>query len=239
MMNQKSESENIDRSLQVRTVLNEIQESRSSIQLLLPECNEIYNSHILVIQENDNLMLLDTLNPNEGNEKLADNTILIAKAKIKGADITFQTHIANIDRDDQTFRYHVPLPGIINFIQRRAKFRLSLTNQFAPKVILVTTDKKRMEGIAENISTGGIRAKFENPSMRYWQKGDRIPNCTVQLSPTTHIIGKMTVSNCDYNRDENILVLGTSFTSLSRLQESSIDKYVAAMKRGPRRNTEE
>ncbi len=223
----------------VISVLGEIQESGGLIQILLPHSNKIYTSTIKAIDDTKKLLLLDVLNPDESNTKVVDKTVFIAKSKFNGSDISFHTQISavsqspivNDNQDRFNINYLAYLPRQINYLNRRSGYRFKLEEDSSPEVIFITADGKRMQGRVENLSIGGFRVSFDQPSECFWKVGDRIENCVLQLTPSITINGSAEIRYCDYNKEVNALTLGICFNSANKIHVSSITQYIDAIDR--------
>jgi len=234
MTKYQSSFERIDRDSKIRFVLTKLIDARRPIQIELPQSSQTFQTMLLGLDELTASLHMDSLKP-ELESLPGSQTPLLAKSQLNGVELTFRSLITHTVHEENAHYYHISIPNQINYLQRRTDFRLPLSKAFAPKVTFVTQDHKRMEGSAKNVSVGGLRAVFKNPPMCYWQDGDRISSCIVQLTANTHINSSLEIRNSHYDRKEKILTIGARFVGLSKLQEHSIARYVAASERELRR----
>lgn len=139
---------------------------------------QTYNSSILGIKPDKNLILLDELVPKEGNIKLQHCKALKLSTFHKGIHLSLNLSHIEIGHSRGITYYKAPLPKRIFYPQRRRAPRIEISSIEIAFSGLSERTGLSVNGYLFDLSRGGAGVELPQNRARV-QRGDKIKNCQI------------------------------------------------------------
>lgn len=165
---------------QISAILTEIELNSPLCTIQIDGVTKNYNSSILGIKPEKNLIVLDELVPKEGNITLQNKKSLKLTTFHKGIYLTFTLSDLEIGYSRGITYYKAPLPDRIFYPQRRRSPRIEISSiDIAFNGISERTGIS-VTGYLFDLSRGGAGIDLTGNMARI-QRGDLIKNCQINL----------------------------------------------------------
>src|SRR5258706_5691319 len=112
-------AETITNEATIVSLLRRMQGEVSLLSVTIPGYGESYASAIWRILPERHYMLLDEMQPSEGHARFLREGRMRVRARLKGIDIRFSGELTEIGSEKGIAFYHIPIPEIIYYGQRR------------------------------------------------------------------------------------------------------------------------
>jgi len=225
------ENEFITLPAQIAGVLKRLQEAHVLLRITIPGENQAYLSALLEVHPVDGYLLLDELNPPEGNAALQRARRLGVSAQLRGVDISFTTDLIDTGSSAQIAYYRLAMPQGMRYQQRRTSYRARISLARMIPVLLTRDDGTTLEGQLFDISVGGIGTHYKPGKTIDIQQGGVWDECIIRLDGTQEIRSALEVCFIGEDSRSRQLRLGGKFLNLARPQIKIIENFVAALER--------
>lgn len=164
----------------IATLLSDIETNSPLCTIKIGDSDDEYNSSILGIKSDKNLIILDELIPREGNSILQNTKSLKLSTFHKGIHLAFNLSDVEAGYSKGILYYKATLPDRIFYPQRRRSPRIEIST-----IDIAFSGVSERTGISVNgylfdLSRGG--AGIDLPSNRARiQRGDKIKNCQISF----------------------------------------------------------
>jgi len=229
-----SQTEKITNPARIAAILKNILDARTLLRVTLPESSGEYNSAILEIDNHNQNIVLDELNPREGHERLLNTKKIAIFTHVRGVDVSFASLLKQSSVTDNIASYLIGFPKILHYRQLRANFRIPIGITQIP-VGLVLQKDMGMGGELHDISAGGICIRFNSDIPDIIKVGSIIDTCTIDLPDNNKVESKLEVRFRGKKDDKGRILLGCRFINMERDQQRAIERYVASLDREMRR----
>ena len=223
------DNELITLPVQIAGVLKRLQEAHVLLRITIPGENQAYLSAMLEVHPVDGYLLLDELNPPEGNAALQRVRRIGVSAQLQGVDISFATDLLDTGSKAQIDFYRLAMPQAMRYQQRRTSYRARINLARMIPVLLTREDGVTLEGQLYDISIGGIGTRHKPGKANEIQQGGVWDECIIQLDGKQEIRSALEV--CFVGEDSRQMRLGGKFLELTRPQIKIIENFVAALER--------
>jgi len=225
------ENEFITLPAQIAGVLKRLQEAHVLLRITIPGENQAYLSALLEVHPVDGYLLLDELNPPEGNAVLQRARRLGVSAQLQGVDISFTTDLIDAGSSAQIAYYRLAMPQGMRYQQRRTSYRARINLARLIPVLLTRDDGATLEGQLFDISVGGIGTRHKPGKTIDIQQGGVWDECIIRLDGNQEIRGALEVCFIGEDSRSRQMRLGGKFLNLTRPQTKIIENFVAALER--------
>ncbi len=226
----ESKSERITRAPQIIALLRRIRDSHSLLNVTVPGSNQSFSSLLLDIDTDRRFITLDELNSQRGHALVVENGRLRARCHHEGVEISFACEdVKAVRGSDGLVCYRAPLPTAVNYLQRRADYRVRVAMDMKMQLFLDPPDGRTIEGRVDDISMGGIGALVEGRIEL--RRGLQIPECRIQLPEQKPILVDLEVRFTRSNEKGTQTRIGTRFVNLEPQARGELRKLVTRLER--------
>ena len=201
------------------------------VNITIPGTEGVYNSAVVEVNPTAGHFLLDELHPNDGHDHFLRARKLMAFTRLKGVELSFACRLGDVTREDGMSLYRIPLPGLINYRQRRANYRVHVGAGLLVPVVLRDSDLQQLEGKLFDISAGGIGAKIKASKAAAAEEGMIIPECEIQLPSGDIIACELELRFVSPPDAQGNVRIGGRFKALDKAQERIVEHFVVALER--------
>ncbi len=164
----------------ILNLLIEIEQSSPLCAVHVDGASNDYSSSILGIKADKNLIMLDELNPKEGNEELQKSRSLKLSLFHKGIHLSFNLVNLELGYSRGITYYKAELPERIFYPQRRRSPRIEISTVNIPFSGVSERTGLSVSGYLFDLSRGGAGVELSANRARV-QRGDRIKNCQIEI----------------------------------------------------------
>lgn len=232
-----SDLEHLTAPEQIVSLLKRVKDDHSLLTVTIPGSKERYSSAILAVRHKDGYIVLDELTPRTGHSQLLQAQKVYIHAKVNGIDLNFASTVTSVGQDAGIAFYHVALPAKAIYRQRRSSYRIFIERGQSIPVTLVINNSRVIEGQLSDISVGGMAVHFAVAIGSDLQlatnllPGDIVSACTIYFDSRSKVSSQFEVRYVRNDRDRRLVRVGGRFLKLDRLQEKTIQNFVAAQER--------
>lgn len=151
--------------IEINNHLRALMDSRSPLELVFNERQQIYQSYIVAVDRDNNRLALDELIPNDGQRHLLNGEPVNIVSHRDGVRISWShNQIALADTLDGTPCFWLTLPAKIEYHQRREAFRADTLPEQSLDVYIDSHKLSHpISGRLVDISATGCRVKIRSP----------------------------------------------------------------------------
>jgi len=211
-------------------LLSEIEASSPLCTIKIDGVDEEYNSSILGIKSDNNLIVLDELIPTDGNAALQNIKSLKLSTFHKGIHLSFNLSKIEVGYSKGILYYKAALPERIFYPQRRRSPRIEISS-----IDIAFSGVSERTGISVNgylfdLSRGGAGIDVPLNRARI-QRGDKIKNCQISFDEYTMDFDfsvrfvKQPASN------SSKIQIGGFFEKLSNKSQTKLSYFIASLER--------
>ncbi len=217
-------------------LLQRLVDKRALLTIKLKDKNQAYTSAILEVNRDDNFIILDELKPEEGDRLLRKDPALHIDSYLDGVNLRFNAKVSDFGIDNNIPFYKLSIPAALDYHQRRQAVRIRLSAANPIPITFTTDEGKSFNGEIEDISIGGLRARFRQNLAHTLEAGAKI-KCTFLLPPD-----KREKLNCEFiirviKHDKNKIrpaFLGGQFVDLEKSIERDLQRMIMSLQRATR-----
>jgi c-di-GMP-binding flagellar brake protein YcgR len=210
----------------ILSLLQQIHDSRTVITVHLKDDSNRYSSAILNIDQDQNALLLDELNPKHGHDRLAKTKQLNISARLAGVNIYFKSELNSIEYENGIALYRIPIPERILYEQKRSAFRVRIGAGMVIPVSL-RNPEQAIQGTLTDISSTGVGALVESGEIAI---GTNF-NCRISLDEGENINGELEVRFSKLDEQTKQFRIGGRFINLSPPQRVQMERFVMSLQR--------
>lgn len=225
------ENEVITLPAHIAGVLKRLQEAHALLRITIPGENQAYLSAMLEVHPVDGYLLLDELNPAEGNAALQRARRIGVSAQLQGVDIRFTTDLIDTGSSAQIAYHRLAMPQTMHYQQRRTSYRARISLARVIPVMLTREDGVVLEGQLYDISVGGIGTRHKQGKTDDVQQGAVWKECFIRLDGEHEIRSAIEVRFVGEDQRSHLLRVGGRFLDLTRPQIKIVENFVAALER--------
>ena len=227
----ESKVEKVTDPARIAGLLLRLKENRSLLRITLPGSTESFNSAILDVTPEQHYLIIDELNPVNGHQLLLEAGRLNASAQLRGVDMRFDSALESAGESKGVAFYRIALPLTLDYLQQRAHYRAKVSMAKAIEISIVRTNGETYSGYLNDISIGGIGIRFNDAQLPKMARGERIPQCHINLPTGVDIHCRIEIRFTSVSVDSSHRMIGGRFIHLNASQEAAIAQYVAALDR--------
>ncbi|PZW44484.1 MULTISPECIES: flagellar brake protein [unclassified Pseudomonas] len=213
-----------------------LQQHHDPLTLTFHERNQRFQSYVIEVDRERNLLVLDEMMPSDGERYLQNGEAFSVESQHDGVRIAWDCPTGMRTGEHQGERCYVgAIPGEVLYHQRRNAFRAALKQSEQVKVQLGGTRLRTpLEGLMLDISASGCKTRFAGDVSKQLQPGQIYEVFCASLS-----VGKLETAielrHVRYDDKLDVTFAGLHFDNLSGLQQRLIERFVYQLQREARR----
>ncbi|NOQ16615.1 MAG: flagellar brake protein [Methyloprofundus sp.] len=213
-------------------ILKAIESDSGFCTIELNNSDQIYNSHIIDVQEHKKIIILDELIPNSGNQLLQQSKQLKLTTYLNNIHLSIALTDLTAGHAQGMGYYKASFPHRIYYPQRRKSPRINLTTH---KMIFQGTSKRTnfsVGGTVIDISRHGIGIIVDNAIARI-QRGDQLNRCVLTLPDHSKIHFDLVVRfSKPYSNSRTKLIIGGHYSEIkSNKEQKQLEQFFAFAER--------
>lgn len=224
------QSEKITQLPQIIALLRRLHEDRILLSVRIPGVERYFNSMLLNLNTERKYLLLDEINNDWGHRKALEAGSLRVFAQCDGVEMTFNVPIRSARNKQGVSFYQADLPEYINYLQRRADYRVHVETDMEITVFLPVEEERVLDGHLCDVSLGGLGAVV--PSREDIYKGLVIPTCKIQLPQDPEPLqADLEIRFILPDTNNQMLRVGGRFSKLALEDKSRLRRFVMQLER--------
>ncbi len=212
---------------QLRNILSQICNRNAMLNISLEGNSDIYSSALLDIDEKKKLLKIDELNPQNGHDLIAKNSILKVHCRHSGSESIFNLKIKKIDIENDIFYYLASIPTEINHYQRRNSLRVSPALSLEPEIAIFSNGFHTL-GKIHNISYSGVGGIIDGQSV---PQLDETYSVQISFNTEAPIITPIRIKFIGAAGHRGVRRFGATFINLTPDDEQRITNMVNKIQR--------
>ncbi|WJW74620.1 flagellar brake protein [Thiohalobacter sp. IOR34] len=225
----ESKSEKVTRLPQIIGLLRRLHDSRSLLRATLRGSEQTFNTVLLEVDAERGRISLDELNSTLGQKLVETDRHLRVTGQHQGVQISFECDVS-IQRDAEGLIYYrAALPRQIDYLQRRAYFRVPVAMAMGLSVRLPLAEDRVIEGQLRDLSMCGLGALLETTDNL--RRGLLVPDCSLLLPRQEPITGALEIRYATQQEGNRFTHVGARFVNLEKPQEHRLRRLVTQLER--------
>ena len=211
----------------ITSLLRRIVAQRALLRVTVPGARASYNSAILRVDPEQDLLILDELNPRRGHERLLEVGRLQASAQAQGIETRFSGALEEVGDSSGIAYYRLRFPQEVLYLQRRASFRVRIA-MTAPLAAVLERDGDMLRGRVIDLSEGGIGVEFTQHVIVH---PGEIVACRMRLPDGQQVRCKLEIRHVMAFQEQNKIRVGGRFVELDPQRRKMLSRLVAELQR--------
>jgi c-di-GMP-binding flagellar brake protein YcgR len=212
------------------TLLTEIEQSSPLCTVQIEGSSHEYNSSILGIKPEKNLIILDELVPKEGNQALENTRALKLLTFHKGIHLSFNLTEIEMGHSRGISYYKAALPDRIFYPQRRRSPRIEISSIDIAFIGTSERTNVSVSGYLFDLSRGGAGIDLPLNRARI-QRGDIIKNCQISFEDYAMDFDFAVRFVKPISLNSSKVQIGGFFENLSSKSQSKLSYFITSLER--------
>ncbi len=209
-------------------------EKRTLLTVFINGREKPYSSAIIKVGGDS--FIIDELKPDTGNKLLDKNSVIHIKAQLDGISIDCHARIDAFGEENDITFYQLAIPTEIEYRQRRQAVRIRLSAAYPLPVTFSAPNEENFEGVINDISTGGIRARFNKSLSKTLKNGQHL-SCSFLLPPDNKqtLNSELIIRVIKHDKDQfGASLLGAEFIDMPTALERQLQRSIMSLQRASR-----
>lgn len=224
------QTERVANSARMIALLQRLVDERIILMVHLPDDNVRYNSALLAVNPNSQILTLDELTPTSGNSKALNAKKLHITGRMGGAFVRFRATIVRAETREDVVSYSLPFPSFVIYEQRRNAFRARIPDHITVHVSLEKPDAETILAELTDISTSGIGFALD-PTVELNSDNDELYLCKVALPGGESLTCELEIRFAALDEKTKKRNVGGQFINMFGPQRKIIEKFVMYLQR--------
>ena len=216
--------------------LRQLQQNHDPLIITFHERNQRFQSYVIEVDRDKNLLILDELVPNDGERYLANGEAFNVEAFHEGVRVAWKCEQnVRITEHEGVRCYFSPMPLEVTYHQRRSAFRAPLKQTELIKVELAG-DKLRtaIPGHLLDISATGCKLRFPGNISSSLQAGQVYERFTARF-PFGAMTTAIEMRHVQYEEKVDTTFVGARFHRINGQEQRLVERFVYQLQREARR----
>ncbi|OHC18955.1 MAG: pilus assembly protein PilZ [Pseudomonadales bacterium RIFCSPHIGHO2_02_FULL_60_43] len=216
--------------------LRQLQQNHDPLIITFNERNQRFQSYVIEVDRDKNLLILDELMPNDGERYLANGEAFNVEAFHEGVRVAWTCEQSVRITDHEGARcYFSPMPLEVTYHQRRSAFRAPLKQSELIKIELAG-DKLRtaVPGHLLDISATGCKLRFPGNITGSLQAGQVYERFTARF-PFGAMTTAIEMRHVQYEDKVDTTFVGARFHRINGQEQRLVERFVYQLQREARR----
>ena len=225
----QAKTEKVTHGPQIIGLLRRLRDQRVLLSVRIPGHPGQFNSLLLEVDPERNLIALDELNPRAGHELVCQTGRLRVHCQCQGVELGFSCGVEVRQGQSGISFYRAVLPDSIDYMQRRSSYRVRVGHDLAVPVRLPRDDaEESTDGELFDLSMGGLGAVLDSAvSLELGQ----IVSCILQLPKGETLRADIEIRFVRVDPAKSNQRIGASFRNLEPGQKQLVRRFVAQLER--------
>nr|WP_186343802.1 flagellar brake protein [Pseudomonas peli] len=216
--------------------LRQLQQNHDPLIITFNERNQRFQSYVIDVNRDKNLLILDELVPNDGERYLANGETFNVEAFHEGVRVAWTCEQSvRITEHEGARCYFSPMPLEVTYHQRRSAFRAPLKQSELIKIELAG-DKLRtaVPGHLLDISATGCKLRFPGNITSSLQAGQVYERFTARF-PFGAMTTAIEMRHVQYEDKVDTTFVGARFHRINGQEQRLVERFVYQLQREARR----
>ena len=216
--------------------LRQLQQNHDPLIITFNERNQRFQSYVIDVNRDKNLLILDELVPNDGERYLANGETFNVEAFHDGVRVAWTCEQSvRITEHEGARCYFSPMPLEVTYHQRRSAFRAPLKQSELIKIELAG-DKLRtaVPGHLLDISATGCKLRFAGNITGSLQAGQVYERFTARF-PFGAMTTAIEMRHVQYEDKVDTTFVGARFHRINGQEQRLVERFVYQLQREARR----
>lgn len=222
-----ADSEQITEPAKVLRLLKRFTKRYTPLTVKVPGHQQHYTSCIVDVDSKQ--VLLDELLPTSGHERLITERALLVTGRLEGIVIQFFTTLEHVEDKDKMLTYHMKLPDLLEYQQRRQNFRARIPMTMKLPVVIEISENKTVEGELHDLSHSGAGMILLADKNILQPKS--LYECAIKLPDGETIYCSVELRYLKDIRSRETLFIGVQFVGLLPRQSRIIGRCINELER--------
>ncbi|MFN2309366.1 MAG: flagellar brake protein [Gammaproteobacteria bacterium] len=224
----QGKTEKVTQAPQIIGLLRRLRDQRTLLSVRVPGHQGVFNSLLLEVDPERNLILLDELNPRAGHEQALAARRLQVHSQSQGIELSFACTVEiGVGQSGIAF-YRAALPESIDYLQRRGSYRVRVGMNLAVPVQMPMAETLTLEGELLDLSMGGLGASLEAKSPL---AQGQLLTCIIQLPKADPLQVEIEIRFARADPHKPTQRIGASFRNLLPPQQAQLRRLVTQLER--------
>lgn len=226
----QGKTEKVTHLPQIVGLLRRIRDQRVLLSVRVPGHEAVFNSLLLEVDPERNLILLDELNPRSGHELACKARELRIHCQCQGVELGFHCSVDIGQGQNGISFYRAALPDTINYLQRRGSYRVRVgMSMTVPVHLPLETATTQLEGQLFDLSMGGLGANLGLQTKL--TRGQVIESCAIHLPKEESLQVELEIRFVRVDEQHHSQRIGASFRNLDVQQSNRLRRFVTQLER--------
>ena len=219
------------------SLLCRLQKARANISIKVNKDPTIYSSIILDVQNEQQILFLDELSPQEGHKLVKKGNLIHFDGRLHGVQLQFDSKVLAIESDNNIAMYRLALPEQLLYKQRRRHFRAMVKGDEHLAISLPIPLRNRVVGDIVDISASGFCSRLAFNDSSYIEEEQAISDAIINLpGPNNRITCDIAVRSIRHYPEKGFSLIGSEITDITPNQKAHVERLVAMLDRNQRRS---
>lgn len=211
--------------------LQYLEENKSRLLIKLDNCQQIFQSMVVSVEDYGKPILLDELFPMP-EIKLEKDQLIYCELHENGSTTSFSSQIIKQTQFNNLPALIIQYPDSIDQDQRRNNFRLQLDKNHPASARLTSSNHAELFGMVKDISNHGVRINIQGNRSEELRSGDILNNCQIKLDDINQFECQLTVRSKRYNnRPYRHTQIGAEITHIRLSHRNLLSHFVSRQQR--------
>jgi c-di-GMP-binding flagellar brake protein YcgR len=230
--------EKVTDKTRITVLLEKLLKQRDLLTIKLSNQPSPFSSAIIEVDRDNDCFILDELKPEKGDELLRQDPTLHIEGHLDGVSINFDSTVIEFGSDNNIPFYKLPIPGEIDYHQRRQAVRVRLSAANPLPISFKDPNGRSFDAEIEDLSVGGLRARFKTDLPHSLETGDEL-TCSFLIPPDNKekINCKFIIRVIQHEKDTSTnrpAFMGGQFLSLEKPLERKLQRAIMTLQRALR-----
>jgi c-di-GMP-binding flagellar brake protein YcgR len=232
-----SQFENVTSARRISSLLRPLLKKHAIVTATLPNSDQFFNTVLLAVDPDNDLLVIDGLHPEEGHCLLTQAQHLTLRTQLAGVEINFSIKLKSVDSTNGIAFYNLEFPKNIRYLQKRSAFRASISAAKDIVVKITTPDNKIYTGELHDISAGGMCVRIPRKKALALSEYKEETQCAIILPDKRQIRCIFRICRSSLDEPSDCLLIGGHFEKLDKIQRRTIERFVVELQRLSAKNT--
>lgn len=210
--------------------LLEMARSRHSLlEVSMPGVPDIFFSAFLAINADDQFILMDEINTQQGHELLLVHKKINVSTKLNGIDLSFSSTLLNVFDKDGIAVYKIKYPESVLYLQQRKSYRINIGLGINIPVKMKREDGVPLYGNMINLSETGAGIALNSPCSVHMS--EILPFCELRISEDQTIRCQLEIRYIKAKDDKKPQHIGGQFIGIDNMQQRELSRVVTDLQR--------
>lgn len=214
---------------QIIQLLERVRTNHCLLNVNLIDTEDVYTTMILDVDSAHHNVVLDGLNPPEGNRMLAPEVHIDVSTQLNGLDVSFASTIVTAPLTEESPIVEIAPPLRVHYAQNRREHRVVVPMNWPTSATFWLAERGAISGEVRDLSPGGFCVQIDSSAAL-----DRVPPPVpfkLTLANESVVEGEMEICYVsDFNRAK-LRQIGTRILTISPHHQRLLDQCVAEIDR--------